>query len=119
MSMEYINGENVALVLFFIGIYGIIARRNIVKSIISIGIMGSAVILFFLTINHTKESVPPVGMNTENMADPLPQALMITAIVIGVSVTALSMAMFIHLYHKYGTTNWKKARSKRLENNKL
>ena len=114
--MEFINGENVSLVLFFIGVYGLLARRNIVKSIISIGIMGSAVILFFLTINHTIDSVPPVGTQTANMADPLPQALMITAIVIGVSITALSMGMFIYLYHKFGTTNWKKARLKRMEN---
>lgn len=117
--MDIINGENVALVLFFIGIYGIIARRNIVKSIISIGVMGSAAILFFLTINHNSNSIPPVGDQIDKMADPLPQALMITAIVIGISVTALSMAMFIHLYHKYGTTNWKKASMKRLENDKL
>ncbi len=114
--MDFINGENIALVLFFIGIYGVIARRNIVKSIISIGIMDSAVILFFLTINNSVDSVPPVGNPVSNMADPLPQALMITAIVIGVSITAMSMAMFIYLYHKYGTTNWKKARLKRMEN---
>ena len=116
--MEFINAENVALILFFIGVYGLIARRNIVKSIISLGIMGSSIILFFLSINHTMDSVPPIGTSVENIADPTPQALMITAIVVGISITALSMAMFINFYHKYGTTNWSKARAKRLEDDK-
>jgi len=39
--------------------------------------------------------------------------LMITAIVIGVGVTAVALTMFINLYHKYGTTNWEKAREAR------
>src|SRR5690554_258302 len=113
--MGFINEENIAVMLFFIGVYGLIARRNIVKTIISICIMDSAVILFFLTSNRTLDSVPPIGAETPNMADPLPQALMITAIVIGVSITAMSLAMFINFYHKYGTTNWLKAREMRLE----
>jgi multicomponent Na+:H+ antiporter subunit C len=47
-------------------------------------------------------------------ADPLPQALMITAIVIGVSVTAVALTMFITMYHIYGTTNWGKIVRKRI-----
>ncbi len=38
---------------------------------------------------------------------------MITAIVIGVGITAVSLTMFINLYHKYGTTNWEKAKRMR------
>jgi multicomponent Na+:H+ antiporter subunit C len=111
---NFITGENISLVLFFIGIYGIIARRNILKTIISLSIMQAAIILFFLSIRHNDLMVPPIGIElTGAVADPLPQALMITAIVIGVSVTALSLTMFTSLYHKYGSTNWKKVKQKR------
>ena len=50
-----------------------------------------------------------------NAADPLPQALMITAVVIGISVTAISLTMFIAMAQKYGTTNWKRVKTKRGE----
>jgi len=109
-----ITGENVGLALFFIGAYGIVARRNILKSIISLSIIQAGIVLFFISINHPVNALPPIGIAlTSPVADPLPQAMMITAIVIGVSVTALSLTMFITLYHKYGSTNWKKVKVKR------
>ena len=114
--MDWFNGEFVSIIIFFIGIYGLVARRNMIKSIISIVIMEVAVILFFLTINFTNENIPPVG--TENVAlfaDPLPQAIMITAIIIGVGTTAVALTLFITLHHRYGTTNWEKAKAKRFE----
>ena len=115
--MEFLNGENIGLILFLIGLYGIIARKNIIKTIISLGIMDVAAILFFISINYRDHSVPPIGTADElsvvTAADPLPQAVMITAIVIGIGVTAVCLTMFNNLYHTYGTTNWSKAFSKR------
>ena len=114
--MAFINGETVGIGLFFIGIYGLLARRNIVKTVISLGIIQSAIILFFLTINYEEGKIPPIGdVTTATAVDPVPQALMITAIVIGVAVTAVSLTMFISLYHHYGTTNWLKVINKRRE----
>jgi len=116
LSVELITGENIALVLFFIGVYGLTARRNIIKSIIGLGIMQAAIILFFVTVNASVDDLPPIGVATAvGVADPVPQALMITAVVIGVSVTAVSLTMFISLFHKYGSTNWNKVRRKRRE----
>lgn len=112
--MDYLNGEMVSIVVFFIGVYGLIARRNIVKSIISLGIMETAVILYFISTGFTEGDLPPVGdLEGIPASDPLPQALMITEIVIGVAITAIALTMFIHLYHKYGTTNWYKAMRRR------
>lgn len=111
-----LSGEMIGIALFMIGLYGLIARRNIVKTIICIGIMEMGIILFFLTIHAQPDARPPIGENGI-AADPVPQALMITAIVIGVAVTAVALIMFIGLYHKYGTTNWKKARQMRREEN--
>ena len=113
--MEIFNnftiGEITAVIIFFIGIYGIVARRNIVKTVISFGVMEMGVILFFLSNGQGSLFAPILGDTSDvaKIADPIPQALMITAIVIGVGVTAVALTMFINLYHKYGTTNWEKA----------
>lgn len=116
LARTYITGENTALILFFIGIYGLTARRNILKSIISLGITQAAIILFFIAMHASVDMVPPIGTQFQTTpADPVPQALMITAVVIGVSVTAVSLTMFITLYHKYGSTNWNKVKVKRKE----
>ncbi|MFO7636551.1 MAG: cation:proton antiporter subunit C [Clostridia bacterium] len=115
-NINLLNAENTAVILFFIGVYGLIARRNIIKTIMSLCIMAGGVILLFLSINRTPESMPPIhGTGTGVFADPLPQALVITAIVVGISVTAVALIMFIALYHRYGTTNWIKAMEKRKE----
>lgn len=113
--LDFINGETVSFVLFFTGMYGLISQRNIVKSIISLSIMQTAVILFFVTINFEQGSIPPIlnGDKGEILADPLPQALMITSIVIGVGVTAAALIMFIHMHHKYGTVSWINAMRRR------
>lgn len=114
--MQLSFGEIIALILYCVGFYGLLARRNMIRTIISLGIIQSAIILFFLAINHHSAMIPPIGSTSaEAVADPLPQALMITAIVIGVSVTAVSLTMFISLYHRYGSTNWKKVQRKRRE----
>ncbi len=112
---NYSIAEIAAIIIFFIGVYGIIARRNIVKSVISIGIIETAIILFFVSSNIDHERAPIVmdTLESTHIADPMPQALMITTIVIGVGVTAIALTMFINLYHKYGTTNWKKSRNLR------
>lgn len=142
--------EVAGLILFLIGLYGLAARRNIIKSIISLGIMDIGIILFFLGIRYvpgaaapmtTAEDAAAAWAYTETVqagggaalaeapgavsavqagseaiwADAVPQALMITAIVIGVAVTAVALMMFIALYHRYGTTNWKTAHNIRKE----
>ena len=107
--------EIYALILFFIGIYGVVVRKNIVKSIMSICIAEAAIILFFLSINYERGAMPPIGEVVTNPADPFVQALMITAIVIGIAVTAFAISLFMGLYHRYGTTHWDKAKKARRE----
>ena len=114
--MAYISGETVSILLFFIGVYGLAARRNVIKSILSLGIMQAAAILYYLSADFQPGSVAPIGESLAGqlIADPLPQALMITDIVIGIGITAAALTLFIHLYHRFGTTNWLKAKDKRL-----
>ncbi len=116
--MEILTGENVSIALFFIGVSGIFSSRRILKTIICIGIMEVAVITFFLTMFADTGDTPPIDVaaTAQAVADPLPQALMITAIVIGVAVTAISLCMFINLYHLYGNSDWTAIHKKRMDN---
>lgn len=108
--------EATGIILFFVGIYGIIARKNIIKSILSISIMEIGIIIYFLGVNFEMGQVPPMGDLSRGVAaDPLPQALMITTIVIGVAVTAVSLSMFIAMYHRYGTMSWEVSKQNRLK----
>lgn len=107
--MNFNMVEAAGLLLFLIGLYGLLARRNIIKTFLSLGIMDIGVIVFFLGIGFESGAQPPIGelSGAAAVADPVPQALMITAIVIGAAVTAVGLMMFIALYHRYGSTNWK------------
>ncbi len=106
--VELLTISNLAVVIFFIGLYGAMSQRNIIKTIMSVGIMDLGAITFFMLANYQPGARPPVsGTPVENMADPVPQALMITAIVIGVSVIAMCLAMYMRVAYRYGTADWK------------
>jgi multicomponent Na+:H+ antiporter subunit C len=101
------NAGNVSVLLFFVGLLGLATRKNIVRSIISINIMDVGAILYLITVNYQPGSVPPVSPDAGAIvADPIPQALMITAIVIGIAVTAVSLAVFISVFRRYGSADW-------------
>jgi multicomponent Na+:H+ antiporter subunit C len=94
-------------VLFLVGLYGVLTRKNIIKIIIGLCIMEYSLNLFFIMIGYIKGGVAPI-VNLSSSAkvkyvDPLPQALVLTAIVIGLATTALLLAIAIKLYKKYKT----------------
>ena len=93
-------------VLFFVGLFGVLTRRNLIKIAVSLSIMEISTFLFFALIGYTEGGVAPIvdPANPEKVyVDPLPQALVLTAIVIGLATTAMMMAIIIRLYRKYGT----------------
>ena len=101
------------LILFAIGLYGILRKRNLIKIIIGIMIAEYAVNLFFVLIGYRMDGRAPIFSPNEeivNMVDPLPQALVLTAIVIGLAVTAMTVALAIRIYEKYGTFDITKIR---------
>ncbi len=94
------------LVLFSIGVYCILRKRNIIKIIIGIGIMEYAANLFFVLVGYRANGRSPIlaqDQAIKNMVDPLPQAVVLTSIVIGLSVTLLLVAVAIRIYDRYGT----------------
>ncbi len=100
-----------SFITFLIGIYGLCTSKNIIKSIICLNICQTAIILLFLNLGNIHGGKIPIvtnNANTTNFADPLPQALMITTIVIGAAITALALMLSIKIFHYYGTLDWKK-----------
>lgn len=94
-------------VVILIGLYGVSTSKNIIKSIFSATIIESGIILLFLNLGHYQGgSIPILSDVLTDIVDPLPQALMITTIVIGSTVTALALMLSIKVFHQYGTLDW-------------
>ena len=108
--MRFYVLEIVPILLFFISFLGIITSANIVKSIILIILMQTAVIMFWLGLGARIGVVPPIldayYADSAAIADPLPQALMLTAIIIGIAVTAINITLLNALFRKYKTVDW-------------
>ena len=92
--------------LFLVGLYCVVRKRNLIKIIIGIVIMEYAANLFFVLTGYRHEGRSPIfaaDQVIKNMVDPLPQAVVSTLIVIGLSLTLLLAAIAIKIYEKYGT----------------
>ncbi len=93
-------------ILFFTGLYGVITRRNLVKIAISLSIMEFSTFLFFALIGYVEGGIAPIVDPADPgqvYVDPLPQALVLTAIVIGLATTSMLMAVIIRIFRKYKT----------------
>ena len=96
--------------LMLIGLYAIVAKKNIVKIIVGVLILDYAVNLLLVLVGYRRGGTAPIlspGQESAELArtavDPLPQAMVLTSIVIGLGLTALMVAMAIRLYEKYHT----------------
>lgn len=99
-----------AIILMMLGLYGILTQRNVIKILISLNILEIGLNIFIISIGQVENGVAPILTSTNNtnaliFVDPLPQALVLTAIVIGVGTTALGLALARNIYKKYGTFN--------------
>ena len=95
--------------LFASGVY-MIVRRNIVKIIIGLSLISHGANLLIFTMGGLRRTLPPVitgdgDHSLDTMADPLPQALILTAIVIGFGVTAFALVLFQRAYRTMGTAD--------------
>ena len=99
--------------LFLVGVYGILTKRDLIKIILSIGIMGYAANLFLILIAYKDGALYPIlteDTPRQAMVDPLPQALVLTSIVIELGITAMLVALAIRLYENYKTFDITKIR---------
>lgn len=95
------------MILFFLGVYGIATCSNYMKKLICMNIMQVAVIFFFLCLGQKIGGTIPVTLSdivlAEEYINPLPHALMLTAIVVSLGTTGVGLALLMRIKDKYGT----------------
>ena len=99
------------VLLMVIGLYAVMAKGNLVKKVIGLNILQTAVFLFYISIGRVRApgGTVPVVWTEEGAPDPviydnpLPHVLMLTAIVVGVSITAVALALIVRIKKAYGT----------------
>lgn len=114
--MEMLTLQNISIVtaflLMLIGLYGALTTKNILRIIIAFDVFDSGLNLFLVALSYMNNRVAPIidsTTGTENLSskfvDPIPQALVLTSIVIGVGVTAVMLTYAYKMYKYKNTLN--------------
>jgi len=99
----------VAMFLVALGSFALLFKENMIKKIIGLGIVSNGIHLFVISLGYRKGGIAPIlqdlGLShfVQYAVDPLPQALILTSIVINLSVTAVALSLIIHAYRKTGS----------------
>jgi len=103
--------------LFMIGLYGVLVKKNIIKIVLGLVIIEYAIHLFLILLGYRSDGLPPIMEIGQNEAlfqsvavDPLPQAIVLTAIVIGLGTLALMVGLCMRIYEQHGTFDISKIR---------
>ena len=99
--------ETAAMILFGIGFTTLFLQPNLIKKVIGLNIMDSAIYLFLASKGYIEGRLAPIVVNgvteMEAYINPIPSGLVLTGIVVSVSVTAISLSLVQRLYRKYNT----------------
>ena len=101
-------------ILLMIGLYSMMAKNNLMKKLIGMNIFQWAIILYFISIGAKRGAQIPIvagahgqvgglAIHAAEYINPLPHVLMLTAIVVGVATTGISLALLIAIHKKYDT----------------
>ncbi len=103
-----------AFSLILIGTYAVLVKKNMVKIVLGLSLIDSGVNILLISLGYIKGKTAPIfstpALKAQNMVDPIPQALVLTAIVIGLAVTALALTIVIRLYDHHKTLDISKIR---------
>ncbi len=93
-----------SLIILAIGIFGLITADNLIKKIMCLSVIENTIILNFISSGYITGAAAPI-LTAKDIAtvDPVPQALMLTAIVIGVCFNSLAIACIVKLHEKTST----------------
>ncbi|NLA31673.1 MAG: cation:proton antiporter subunit C [Methanomicrobiales archaeon] len=94
-----------AIILMLIGLYALIAKQNLVKKLIGLNIFQTAIFLFYISLGEVRGGTAPIYLPEGVDAlyvNPLPHVLILTAIVVGVSVTAVGLSLIVRIHEEYG-----------------
>ncbi len=101
--------ETGAIILFGVGFVTLLMHNNLIKKIIGMNIMDTAVFLFFISKGYIEDRQAPivrgVHKGVEGYINPIPTALMLTGIVVAVSMTAFALGLTVKIYEEYGTVD--------------
>ena len=101
-----------AIALVLVGFYIVIAQGNLVKKIVGLNIFQAAVFVFYISMSKVKGGTAPIlDPSYDVYTNPLPQVLILTAIVVGVATTALGLALIVRVKRAYGTVEEEEIRA--------
>jgi len=105
--MGAVNGVTIAFILFGIGMFALIVRRDLVIKLLALGLIDSSSFLFLVSLDAQNDGIAPIvhGPTAASYVDPLPQALVISAIVINFALLALALVFVMLLVERYHTTD--------------
>ena len=93
-------------VLLMIGFYAVIAKTNLIKKLNGLSLFQAAVFLLYITMGKVEGGTAPIfleGAVDQVFSNPLPQVLILTAIVVGISTTALGLGIVVRIREEYGS----------------
>ena len=95
----------IVIILMMAGLYIMIARYNLVKKIIGLGVFQTSIFYLYITMGKVSGGTAPILLEDETIvySNPLPHVLILTAIVVGVATTAVALALIVRIYESYGT----------------
>lgn len=96
----------VFIFLLLIGLYTIIAKSNYIKRLIGLSIFQASVFLLYISMDKVDGGTAPIIMGDvtgQVFSNPLPQVLILTAIVVGIATTALGLAITVRIKEEFGT----------------
>jgi len=93
----------VAIFLMMVGFFTVIWRSNFVKKVIGLNIFQASVFLLYLTMGKVHGGTAPILNGSGVYTHPLPSVLILTAIVVGISTTAVALAFIVRIREAYGT----------------
>ena len=109
------NFNNVTyIVLMMIGFYAMTGKTNLVKKLVGMNIFQWSIILFIVSLSAKRGATIPIVLGGHDhdetpvitaleYVNPLPQVLMLTAIVVGLATTGVALALLLRIYKRYGT----------------
>ena len=93
----------VSFLLLGVGTYMMIGNENLVKKVIGMNIFQTGIFLFFIVAAFVEGGSPPLLSAPAPYVSPLPHVLILTAIVVGVSLTAVALGLIVRIYSEYGS----------------
>jgi len=94
----------VSVALLLIGLYAMIARRNLIKKIMGLNILSTSVFLFLISVGYKEGGASPIRVpGVELYVNPLPHALVLTGIVVALALTSFALVLTIKIYKEYRT----------------